>query len=446
MDNIKQIRADVCVLGAGMAGCGAAATLAKSGLTCVIVEKQDRIGGTATAGGVNNFEPGVCTGKLHRLLAEKLILAGQGQVQKSVNGLPCFQTGELWGLSVESGDGYEATLRRSGLDREQWRRFVFNDEAMEAELRKLIHADNITLLTSTEFLDCRVSNRQIEKIRCRQYDGTILEITADRYIDASGEIVLARKSGCKATDLAESRDTYNEPSAPINAARKINGITYVFKLSKNTRLENPFEYSYQTEEWLSESVKNGFCSFIVTCPNGDLTVNMLPTMRGEEYFDNGEFSQKTCLERVYRYADYLTDHPSLKEYGLSKIYPLPGIREHWRLIGKTVLTQNDILTEFTKNSDRADFIGFADHPMDIHGESGGCVEPKYPYGIPYSCLLPNEISNLLVACRGASFSHIAASSCRLSRTMMALGESAATAVIQSIERGIPLESVIFKTT
>ena len=46
---------------------------------------------------------------------------------------------------------------------------------------------------------------------------------------------------------------------------------------------------------------------------------------------------------------------------------------------------------------------------------------------PTACLLPNEYDNLIAASRGASFSHIAASSCRLSRTMMALGEAAGVA-------------------
>ncbi|HOP11945.1 MAG TPA: FAD-dependent oxidoreductase [Oscillospiraceae bacterium] len=441
---VERIKTDVAVVGAGMAGCGAAAVLAKSGLTAVVIEKQGRIGGTAVAAGVNNFEPGVSAGECHRLLAERLIAAGKGQVQESVKELPCAQTGEFWGLSVKSADGYEATLRRSGLTRGEWRRFVFDDEAMETELRNLIKSDRVTLLTDTEFADCDVRNHRIETIRCHRKDGTVLEITARRFIDAGGEIELARKSGCKATKLAESRDVYNEPSAPDQAAEKLNGVTYVFQLSKSLekQLENPLSsFSDQTEQWLKEAKACGFCSFIVTKPDGDLNVNMLPTMAGDEYFADGEAARQNCLERVYRYAEYLTEHPAFKGYHLSKIFPFPGIREHWRLVGKTVLTQNDILIDFRKHPNRADFISIADHPMDIHGENGICAKVDNPYGIPYSCLLPNEISNLLVACRGASFSHLAASSCRLSRTMLSLGESAALAVIQAAERGIELENV-----
>lgn len=54
--------------------------------------------------------------------------------------------------------------------------------------------------------------------------------------------------------------------------------------------------------------------------------------------------------------------------------------------------------------------------------------------MPYRCLIPKGFTNLLVACRGASFSSIGASSCRLSRTMMTLGEAAGTAV--ALARGL----------
>jgi hypothetical protein len=69
------------------------------------------------------------------------------------------------------------------------------------------------------------------------------------------------------------------------------------------------------------------------------------------------------------------------------------------------------------------------------------VELKVGYGIPFRCLMPLEYDNLLVACRGASFSHIAASSCRLSRTMMVLGEAAGAAAAVAVRQGRMLEDV-----
>ena len=60
--------------------------------------------------------------------------------------------------------------------------------------------------------------------------------------------------------------------------------------------------------------------------------------------------------------------------------------------------------------------------MDVHGEGGLSSAMEKPYEIPIECTMTKEFDNLFVACRGASFTHIAASSARLSRTILSLGE------------------------
>jgi hypothetical protein len=55
---------------------------------------------------------------------------------------------------------------------------------------------------------------------------------------------------------------------------------------------------------------------------------------------------------------------------------------------------------------------------------GGVVEAEHgPVGVPLRCLQPVELDNLLVACRGAGSSSLAASAARLQRTVMELGEA-----------------------
>ena len=88
-----------------------------------------------------------------------------------------------------------------------------------------------------------------------------------------------------------------------------------------------------------------------------------------------------------------------------------------------------------------DMVAIADHPLDIHGGSHGLKEIAEPYGIPFRCLIPKGKRNLLVACRGAGFSHIAASSCRLSRTVMALGHAAGLAAARAVSSAIDVRSI-----
>ena len=83
-----------------------------------------------------------------------------------------------------------------------------------------------------------------------------------------------------------------------------------------------------------------------------------------------------------------------------------------------------------------------DHAIDLHGRKGRLYEvPNGPYGVPYRCLLPVGVANLFIASRAASFSHIAASSCRLCRTMMTLGQAAGNAAAMCVKHGLATRQV-----
>jgi hypothetical protein len=106
-----------------------------------------------------------------------------------------------------------------------------------------------------------------------------------------------------------------------------------------------------------------------------------------------------------------------------------------------VLTENDVRLGYSNVTDKSRWIALADHALDVHGEGHLCRELNEPYGVPYECLLPQEYTNLIIPCRGASFSHIAAASCRLSRTMMQLGNAAGIAVATAATSGSELPDV-----
>ena len=52
-------RYDLAVIGAGSGGIGAALAAARFGLSVLLIEKADTLGGTAVRGGVHVWEPGV---------------------------------------------------------------------------------------------------------------------------------------------------------------------------------------------------------------------------------------------------------------------------------------------------------------------------------------------------------------------------------------------------
>jgi hypothetical protein len=172
---------------------------------------------------------------------------------------------------------------------------------------------------------------------------------------------------------------------------------------------------------------------------------MLPTMEGRETHDLGhKAAYIECRRRVLAHWHHCqTIFPEFRGYRRNWIAPALGIRESRRVMGEYVLTEHDLLAGLSGQA-HPDIIAIADHAMDTHGSStgrAGCGELREPYGVPYRCLIPRGFDNLLVACRAASFSSLAASSCRLSRTMMQLGQAAGTAAAIAKALSVPLPQV-----
>ena len=169
---------------------------------------------------------------------------------------------------------------------------------------------------------------------------------------------------------------------------------------------------------------------------------MLPAMEGAEYLRLGEEAARVeCERRARAHWRFVQAHfPEFQRFRIRELAPMMGVRETRRVVGEYVLTENDLVTGIRRQA-HPDIVTLADHAMDRHGQGGACPGLKSPYGVPYRCLIPKGFRNLLVACRGASFSSIAATSCRLTRTMMQLGEAAGTAAALARTLSVSLPEV-----
>lgn len=131
------------------------------------------------------------------------------------------------------------------------------------------------------------------------------------------------------------------------------------------------------------------------------------------------------------------------------------VREARRMIGEYVITEHDC----RRLRMAKDPVGLGSYTMDSHNvqryiTEDGCVQndgnievsPGGPYYISYRALLPkrNECSNLLVCGNGISSSHIAFGSIRMEPVFMMLGQSAATAAVQSLEDGVDLHDINYQ--
>lgn len=403
---------DVCVIGGGSGGIGATIGAASRGASVILLEKYSILGGTTTLAWVHTWEPTCGCAPLCRRLWDRMQALG----------------------GAEKRD-YEASSRRMNaagkispsLPFEPWAFLL----AVDAELQQ---AGAKQVLLNTAFAGCSTDGRTVKSIQALGPAGA-MEVRAKVFIDCTADIFVARAAACKVAKGAESRNQYHEPHAPDKAdPLNLNSMNWNFRI-RDGRIEVTLP---EPESYPREVQRPGFQ---VRMPNGDYLVNPLGMICADPD-DPAGFAQATDRARQLAFDNYRWSvlKGGYKKRVLVGMAPAIGVRETYRLVGRYVLTENDVVAGREKQAHK-DIAASSDHPLDAHGQYGFFMELKAGYGIPFRCLQAVEYDNLLVACRGASFSHIAASSCRLGRTMISLGEAAGTVAAEAVRAGKLIENV-----
>lgn len=122
------------------------------------------------------------------------------------------------------------------------------------------------------------------------------------------------------------------------------------------------------------------------------------------------------------------DIPGFENAALLEMAPRIGVRETRRIAGRFRIEEKHLL----ETASFPDVVAKGSFPVDIHladsaGIESAAIPGKGHYDIPLGCLLPERISNLLVAGRCMSASHRAFASTRVQPTSMALGQAAGVA-------------------
>ncbi len=413
-----KIETDVCVVGAGSAGIGAALAAARSGANVVLVEREAIVGGTSTMSLVSNWEPGPGDSFAREIYNRMSVKKNAVGVAHLVH---TYQKDAPYSLAMISADlNYNNSLRRSDLDsKTQCASVLFDIHQFDETVRQMLQeTGNCRLLLNTTFTKTITANKSVESIEAVSASGEKYIIKANVFIDCTGNATLCRNAGCEVMLGEESQAKFGEPSAPEVAGNSLNAISlsYYTKKTGNQRTDSkkPEDFNYNV-------------SAHITGPIGEsdiLTVNPLGIIEGEMWTRlSADSLYEYSKKQVDKHWAKLQTYPDFKDYEFESYAPRPGVRESYRVVSEYILTQHDLLAGLS-GQQHPDIISIADHPADLHGRNTSLKVLKDAYGIPYRCLIPENWDNLLVAGRCAGFSHIAASSCRLSRTMMSLGHAA----------------------
>ena len=148
---------------------------------------------------------------------------------------------------------------------------------------------------------------------------------------------------------------------------------------------------------------------------------------------NGEY---VARQQIHDLIKYLTEYvPGFEDARFSRMAPFLGIRETRRIVGKYVMTRDDVLScrRFE------DAIAMASYPIDLHHPVGGGCTLEWcgdSYDIPYRSLIPLDVENLIVAGRSISTTHEALSAIRVMAPCMAMGEAAGRAAGIAVKDGV----------
>lgn len=140
-------------------------------------------------------------------------------------------------------------------------------------------------------------------------------------------------------------------------------------------------------------------------------------------------------------AEYLIKYiPGFENAYVAQQAPFLGVRESRHIIGEYTLTADDILQCHRFD----DVICQCSYPIDLHHPIGGDCSLYWcedSYDIPYRCLLPQKVENVIVAGRCASMEHLALASARVMGPCMAMGQAAGAAAALSVMQDVALRDL-----
>ncbi|MFM2231409.1 MAG: hypothetical protein RJB31_110 [Bacteroidota bacterium] len=311
-------------------------------------------------------------------------------------------------------------------------------------LEKVKLESNITLLLNTAAFEViKEDDQKISSIKafCSQ-NQQMYHLAAPLFVDASGDGILGFLAGAAFRMGAESSDEFDEKFAPSKEYGELLGHSLYF-YSKN--VGKPVRYvapSYALKDitkiprFRSFNAKDFGCKLWWVEYGGRLdTISETETIKWELW------------KVIYGVWDHIKNSglfPEAENLTLEWVGTIPGKRESRRFEGDYMLNQRDIVEQ----RPHADAVAFGGWSIDLHPADGvfsekpGCNQwhSKGIYQIPYRCLYSKNISNLYIAGRIISASHVAFGSTRVMATSGLVGQVVGTAAyIAAQEKLMPRE-------
>ena len=397
----KEYTFDVAVIGGGVAGLCAAVSAARHGAKTVLVQNRPVLGGNASS-----------------------------EIHVPINGSYHFKN--KFGVDRETGIVEEIQLENRYYNvQNSWE--VWDHVMYDYVTRQ----ENLTLMLNTQAMEAVMDGNSIKKAICFQFSTeSKIIISADVFIDCSGDGALAASAGAEYRTGREGKAEFNEKYAPDEPDGWVMGDSIQFS-SKDMGYPVPFNppsfaIKYDPSKANKRNITQLSCGFWWVELGSDLDI-----------VDVTEENRHKLLGYLYGAWDYVKNSgkfPEAANLVLDWVGSVPGRRESRRFMGDYILNEND-LTKFTHFDDAIAYGG--GWSLDEHCP-GGILNDKEPasyfhqrfekmFEIPYRCIYSKNIDNLMFAGRNVSVTHIALSATRLIAICGLVGQAAGTAAAMCME-------------
>ncbi len=380
---------EVLVVGGGLAGVAAAVTAARMGADVLLVERSGALGGMATTGLVP----------------------------------PAFSRGLTRGIVEE----FCVRLKEAGGEAEMW-----NPEIMKYVLLDMMQQSGARLMLYSLAVGAIVEDGAVRGILVEGKAGP-QAIRANIIIDATGDADVAAWAGAP-FEIGRGRDEETQTQTlvfllgNVDTRKLLPAWKTLPDLAKEARAKGDLTTPFAGGAAIQE---------VVAGEHGVVNINSInvPQVSGLKVEDLTYAHVEAHREAVKLVDFYRKYVPGCQDCYLLQTAEFIGVRESRRIVGEYTLSAEEVLC----GAEFRDAIARGFYPVDIHaadgtGDAAGARLSRH-YEIPYRCLVPLGVENLLVAGRPISVDHVAHGSTRVMGTTMPIGEAAGAAAALCLKKG-----------